>query len=298
MTFGVVIPFYKLSFFEETLSSLAAQTNKNFKVYIGDDASPEDPSAVIKNYSGTLDLEYKRFEQNLGQTSLTRHWDRCIAMSRDEEYIMVLGDDDILSKNVISCFHRDQKKFNKKKQLVRFASKMIDENSAEISPVFYHQKEEYAADSYFRKFKGYTRSSLSEYAFPREVYQEKGFYPYPLGWHSDDRAWLDFSGSQPIYTINDALVLIRNSNQNISSRTENLSEKFNATRQFYRYLLSSRLKEYSTDKKYGLINAYEELLKKEKAFGLRDWSFLFCLHLIHYRSRDFKRFLKKTFLKG
>lgn len=41
---AIVIPYYKLTFFEETLQSLANQSDKRFKVYIGDDASPEDRS--------------------------------------------------------------------------------------------------------------------------------------------------------------------------------------------------------------------------------------------------------------
>ena len=41
---AIIIPYFKLTFFEETLKSLASQTSKRFKVYIGDDASPEGPS--------------------------------------------------------------------------------------------------------------------------------------------------------------------------------------------------------------------------------------------------------------
>ena len=40
---AIVIPYYKYTFFEETLLSLQNQTNKKFNVYIGDDASPENP---------------------------------------------------------------------------------------------------------------------------------------------------------------------------------------------------------------------------------------------------------------
>lgn len=40
----IVIPFYKISFFEETVRSLANQKNKRFTVFIGDDGSPDSPS--------------------------------------------------------------------------------------------------------------------------------------------------------------------------------------------------------------------------------------------------------------
>ena len=44
---AIIIPFYKLTFFEENLHSLAIQTDKRFKVYIGDDSSPYDCSILL-----------------------------------------------------------------------------------------------------------------------------------------------------------------------------------------------------------------------------------------------------------
>jgi hypothetical protein len=38
---AIVIPYYKIRFFEATLQSVAIQTDKRFKVYIGNDASDE-----------------------------------------------------------------------------------------------------------------------------------------------------------------------------------------------------------------------------------------------------------------
>ena len=294
MTLGIVIPFYKLSFFEETLASLAAQLNKNFRVYIGNDASPEDPLKLIESYSCELDIKYRRFEQNLGRKSLPGHWDRCIAMSRDEDYLLILGDDDVLDPHVVACFYREQESFLEKKQLVRFASAMIDKNSAITTMIYRHPREEKATDAYFRKFKGHTRSSLSEYAFPMETYIKNGFSDYPLGWHSDDRAWLEFSGQDPIYTINDAVVFIRNSGRNISSRQDNVHDKIEATYRFYQFLLKSRLEEFDTNRKYGLINSYQEFLKTNGKLKVWDWWFIARLHIVHFRLRNFKAFMKRS----
>ena len=47
MMLAIIIPYYKIVFFEETLKSLSEQTDKRFKVYIGDDASPENPANLI-----------------------------------------------------------------------------------------------------------------------------------------------------------------------------------------------------------------------------------------------------------
>lgn len=293
---AVIIPYYKRKFFEETLASLAAQTNKNFQVYIGDDASPEVPSRLIEEFSSKFNIHYHRFDQNIGKNSLTAHWDRCISLNEKEEYLMVLGDDDILGENVVATFYKHLDNLKKSPKLFRFASAMIDENSKITTEVFKHPAQEKATDAFFRKFKGFTRSSLSEYIFKREVYEKRGFYPYPLGWHSDDRAWLEFAGSEPIHTINDAVIYIRNSSENISSKKDNLHEKFEATHNFYNYILSSWLEEFDTDRKYGLINAYEELLRNGKVFNFKEWLFLFKLHLEHFRYRNFKKFVKSSLL--
>ncbi len=49
---AIVIPYYKLTFLEATLLSLANQTDQRFKVYIGDDASPEDCTPLLEKYRG------------------------------------------------------------------------------------------------------------------------------------------------------------------------------------------------------------------------------------------------------
>jgi glycosyltransferase involved in cell wall biosynthesis len=69
---AIIIPYYKLTFFEATLQSLAHQIDKRFKVYIGDDASPEDPSELLEKYQGKFDFVYHRFDSNLGGISLTQ----------------------------------------------------------------------------------------------------------------------------------------------------------------------------------------------------------------------------------
>ena len=81
---AIVIPYYKLTFFDATLASLAAQTCHDFKVYIGDDASQEKPSALLEKYKEQFDFIYHRFDENLGGTSLTKQWERCIALSGNE----------------------------------------------------------------------------------------------------------------------------------------------------------------------------------------------------------------------
>jgi len=44
----IVIPYFKRTFFEETLQSLAKQTDKRFVGYVGDDAGQKDCVALLK----------------------------------------------------------------------------------------------------------------------------------------------------------------------------------------------------------------------------------------------------------
>lgn len=162
---AIVIPYYKLTFFEETLESLVNQTDKRFKVYIGDDASPEDPTLLLEKYKTKFDFVYQRFETNLGGTSLTQQWDRCIALSGDEEWIMILGDDDVLGDNVVASWYENYNVFNERANVVRFATKLVFEETQTVSEIYTHKVWELATDSFYRKFEHQTRSSLSEHIF-------------------------------------------------------------------------------------------------------------------------------------
>ena len=71
---AIVIPYYKLTFFESILQSLANQTDKRFNVYIGDDASLDDPSSLLEKYNNQFDFVYHKFEKNIGSISLVNQW--------------------------------------------------------------------------------------------------------------------------------------------------------------------------------------------------------------------------------
>jgi len=219
------------------LQSLANQTNKQFKVYIGDDASPEDCTTLLKQFEGSFDFKYHRFETNLGGTSLSQQWERCIAQSSNEEWMMILGDDDWLSDNVVEEFYKNLNSIKNKYNVVRFASKIFFSNKKEYSNLFTHPVEEKYAATYLKKLKGTSRSSLSESIFKRKMYVKYGFKNYPLAWNSDDRAWFDFSESKPIFTINEATMYISVSEESISGMDNNLEVKNTSQALFYSYLL-------------------------------------------------------------
>lgn len=294
---GIVIPYYKLTFFEATLESLANQIDQRFKVYIGDDASLEDPTVLLEKYKGKFDFVYHRFESNLGGTSLVKQWERCIALIADEVWIMVLGDDDFLEETVVSSWYENFEKFNLKTNLIRFASRLVFEKSNTISDLYSHPIWERATDSYYRKFKQVSRSSLSEYFFSKTVYEKFGFYNYPLAWNSDDRAWLDFSDNKPIYTINESVVFVRMSSQNITGRRDNILTKNLSEIQFYKFLISNKFQFYENNQRLELIKKYGKEIKRTRKLNLSEWIFIVYYCLIFFSVGYLKKGFSMLFNK-
>jgi len=279
---AIIIPFYKLTFFEATLQSLANQTDKRFKVYIGDDASPEDCSSLLKQFDGAFDFIYHRFNDNLGGASLIQQWERCIALSKNEEWLMILGDDDVLGDNVVENWYQEYSRFNKLTNVVRFASQLMNEVGAVISNVYLHPQWELASDSFYRKFKRISRSSLSEYIFTRESYTRFGFKEYPLAWNSDDTAWLEFSNGLPIYSINSTIISVRISKLNISGTNENDLYKNKSQIKFYKFLFNTEFRRFESKQQVELMKAFVKELVKFKSLTFLGLAFIIFVCLRFY----------------
>ena len=263
---AIIIPYYKITFFEATLQSLAHQKDKRFKVYIGDDASIEDCSALLQKFEGQFDFIYHRFETNIGGTSLTQQWERCIALSDDEEWLLILGDDDVLGENVVAEFYKTKQQLDKEKiNVLKFASVLIDEKGNHISSKYFHPVKEKAADAYYKHFIGESRSSLSEYIFRRSCYNQYKFTNFPLAWHADDKAWLDFSQGGILYGCNDAIVQVRLSSENISGKKDNIISKRNARLLFLEDIIQNKWDYFSKDQKNAFLFDFGMVMKEVNA---------------------------------
>lgn len=295
MKLAIVIPYYKISFFEETIASLANQTCLDFCVYIGDDCSPNDPSEIINKYAKKLKITYSKFNKNLGGEDLTKQWGRCIDLVKEEEWIMLLGDDDCLQENLIESWYNHFEMFNEQTYLVRFASQLISNSGESLSKTFKHPVWESASTSLLRKVSKESRSSLSEYIFSKEKYLKYNFHNYPLGWHSDDRAWLEFSSHKPIYTINESTVFIRVSNQSISGNFKLWGQKVKSRKYFFKYLFSEKLVEFSFSQRLYLLRYFENFVRREKILNPNIFSELLYNYIVYTKPKEVFKFLKRTF---
>lgn len=276
---AIVVPFFKREFFLETLRSLDLQSDRRFKVYIGNDASPAIIDDLVLRFENSLDIKYSLFDKNMGSFSLVSQWQRCIDLTDKEEWITILGDDDVIPPNFVKLFyeHIDAVKAEGI-NLIRFASKYIDEDGKYVisDQDFTHPKIERATDSFYKNHLNLSRSSLSEHIFSRKRYEKYGFTHYPLAWHSDDKAWLDFTEFGDIYTINDECVSMRMSGVNISGKTSNLEEKWTAKIEFYAFVTQEvNLSKFDKGQQRKIFLDYCTYLKMKKKFYLR----VFCLAL-------------------
>ncbi|MGM1056434.1 MAG: glycosyltransferase family 2 protein [Bacteroidota bacterium] len=294
---SIVIPYYNLAFFERTLQSLEEQTNKNFKIYIGNDASPDDPENLISKYRKCLNIKYQHFEKNLGQTSLVQQWERCLELTEDEDWIMILGDDDYLSKNYVAEFYRNLPEIMQHNiQVVRYASQVVHGEKVE-SKVFVNPKIEKSPDFFYRKFFGDARGTLSEQIFTRRSYLKYGFKNYPLGWGVDDIAWLEFSEFGKIFSINSATAFIRLSDKNISRKGYKTELKLQTKFTFLNYLVRNHLSNFKKKHRLPILLHYEIMGYEARKISLSLYFTVFAGLLSHLKFYEVLKFHRRFLMR-
>lgn len=221
----IVIPYYKIAFFRETLKSLADQTDKNFSVFIGDDESPENPTELLKEFQSNFEFKYKRFENNLGSISLSGQWKRCVE-NVETEWFIILGDDDVLTMDAVAKFNSNARRTN----VLQFNVVTIDENSAPISSLDYGTT---STVEFLVKLSQYKIvATLSEFVFRTEDYKRHGIIDLPKGFYVDN--WMvaiysDFGNFSKI----DTDIYIRKSRFSLSGDSTNSNHVYNAASCFY-----------------------------------------------------------------
>lgn len=251
----IIIPYYKIAFFKETLQSLERQTCKDFNLFIGNDASPENPENLIKETLKTTDFIYKEYTHNVGSQNLVKQWERCIQDCGITEWFQILGDDDVISYNFVEEFYRNLPEINQNNcNVVKFSQCWINENGERITDFTDYDQLIDPADNIGYKIMKAERSSLSEHIFRKKQYLKFNFKNFPLAWATDDIAVLEFSERKHIYFIKNSKVLVRVSNENISGRTDNQLEKKNAKIASEKYLIKRHYKNLTKESLIKIIN--------------------------------------------
>ena len=210
---AIIIPAYKIDFFEDTLKSLAAQTCKDFTVYIGDDCSPNDFKSLVDKYVDEIDIVYHRFADNLGGKDLVGHWSRCVALTKDEPWLWLFSDDDVMDKHCVESFYRENKDYD----LYHFNVNVIDSTGIVIRKVKPFPTLTSSEAFYKAKVGSEVESFVVEYIFSRRSYEEiGGFVHFNMAWGSDIATWVSIGEKKGIKTISDSVIFWRQSDKNIT----------------------------------------------------------------------------------
>jgi glycosyltransferase involved in cell wall biosynthesis len=273
---AIVIPAYKINFFEKALESIANQTNKNFVLYIGDDNSPHDLFSVVEEMQTRVNIVYNRFETNMGGMDLVSQWERCIDMTSDEEWIWLFSDDDLMEPDCVENFFRTLES-DPGYDLYHFNVKKIDEFGT-FTPVQFAQFPDVVNSSDFliNKLKPGYYSTVVEYIFRKSHFLEMGrFQRFDLAWCSDDATWIKLGMSSGIRTIKLSRVYWRESQFNISTISGNpdiFKRKLDSQIAFAEWLNELVIrKELNVDRQLFKKQLRDSFLRSMK-FGIRSIS--------------------------
>lgn len=235
---AIVIPAYKIDFFRATLDSLAAQTCKDFAVYIGDDCSPANFEGLVNEYRNKLDIHYQKFVVNMGSRDLVSQWKRCINMTQGEPWLWLFSDDDLMGKRCVELFF-NAISHNESVDLFHFNVDIIDANGHIIKQTTRYPKVLASKSFYKKKSSAQLDSFVVEYIFSRKIYETvDGFQPFDLAWGSDIATWVKMGKEKGIYTLYGDFVYWRKSNKNITPNLERnlVLRKFHIDVDFYKWI--------------------------------------------------------------
>jgi hypothetical protein len=298
---AIVIPAYKQIFLDNALQSIAHQTNKNFTLYIGNDAGDKKIPAIVSEYTKQIRIVYKEFENNLGNELLVKQWTRCIDLVAGEQFVWLFSDDDIMDSECVEKFYEELIQSKKLYDIYRFNTRLIGSENKIIFENQEHPEIE-TSDEFAQMRLGDERmSSACEYIFSLEAYKAKGgFIDFPLAWCSDDATWIKLASDTSIKTIKGPKVSWRTSSQSISGNRDNKAQKISALK---KYLLWYNAQPYLLNdnnvrkkQKYWMFKHYFKYLNNINFF---DWlSLLKYLSGLHNDGFLFNGFFFIRFIKN
>jgi len=225
---AIVIPAFKKEYLDKTLLSIAKQTCKEFTLYIGDDASPHHLIHIVDKYRDKFHIIYKHFDENLGKNDLVAHWERCIDLVGDENWVWLFSDDDLMEQTCVEEFYNTLQE-SSDFDLFHFNVRQIDENDKVTGHLSAYPEILFVEEFLTKRLKGGFRSYVVEYIFRKSRFFEKGrFENFDLAWCSDDATWIKLGQGKGIRTIEKSKIFWRRSSLNITSdvNQEILERKF------------------------------------------------------------------------
>ncbi len=280
---AIIIPAYKSKFLVKTLNSFVQQKNKNFKIYVGDDCSPEDIENIVRDFQDKLDVKYYRYDNNIGAKDLVKHWNRCLKLIGDEEWVWIFSDDDIVDRNCVEIFYKTIEEDNNQFNVYRFNTRVINDKdeiiSESIESPYIDSSENMAIDILL----GNRGNSMPDHIFRVETVKKNGGFIYTeYAQAADWASSIFYSFDRGIKTMQGAKVNWRLGNYNISGNAnKNKYSMLNGHLRFLSWVYVFFLQKKDFDR--------ERELKDAIIYNL-EWVIKY-----HYKGIDIRSFPKLLF---
>jgi hypothetical protein len=234
---AIVVPAYKTDFLALTLRSIRAQSDRDFRLYVFDDASPNDVESVARAALDGFPFVFHRFASNVGGRDLAAHWNRCVEKV-DSSWVWVFSDDDLMSTDCVAAFRRTLAVAEVPADVYAFPTQFIDDSgvitrhSPPLPPV------ESSVEFALARLRNDRDSVVPDHVFSRAAFvREGGFRSLPMAWCSDDATWIAFARHTGIHAIRDAVVQWRLGGTNVSGRRGNAAApKIEACLEYLKWL--------------------------------------------------------------
>lgn len=218
--FSICIPAYKSRYLHLCIESILKQTLTDFELIILNDCSPEPVDAIVQQF-GDIRIKYFKNDQNVGAIDLVKNWNKCLSLATGE-YIMVMGDDDLLAPDYLEEFSKLIALYPAL-HVFHCRSKVINDAGETIMLTPAHPTFEHVYDSIWHRLEQYRSNYISDFIYhTANLRKQGGFFYLPLAWGSDDITAFIASRQKGIAHTNKPIFYYRSNALSITSTGNDL----------------------------------------------------------------------------
>jgi glycosyltransferase involved in cell wall biosynthesis len=215
MKYSICIPAYKANFLRDCIKSVLSQTYADFELIILNDGSPENLRDIVEEYNDSR-VRYYENERNVGGVDVVHNWNKCLEFAIGE-YIICMGDDDMLTANCLEIYNELIDKYPQC-DVYHCRSLIIDEDSQPLELTNVRPEFESVYDSITERINGRI-FFIGDYLYRTDSLKKSGGFVYlPLAWGSDDLSSYMAARENGIAHTNDVLFWYRRNRFTISSK--------------------------------------------------------------------------------
>ena len=226
-----VLPAYKDKFLRSAIESILQQTYKDFELIIVNDKSPYNLKEIVESFQDPR-IRYYENSTNIGGKDLVANWNQCLKYAQGD-FIVLASDDDyylpIYLEKMIFLSER-YPQIN----LFHCRVAVIDENNKFIywgAPIAEYESD---IDFIFQRTINRRTQLVPEFMCRTSSLKEiGGFINYPKAWYSDEMTWYTIAKGNGVAATNETLFYWRSSKINISTFTDDIVDKANASEKHF-----------------------------------------------------------------